>query len=345
VPNYSEAALEVADGSPLTSTLRLLSRAATCATHVLLMGEVGVGKTAVARRIHETRARSAEPLVFVKCDGAAEDALERALFGDDRDLNYRAGLFGAARGGTLVIEDLAEMPLRTQARFVNAVAMSATDGASSPTAIRLVATTTHPIHELTAEGKLRGDLLDLFTCAVEIPSIRQRPADAVAVFLACWNRMPAAPALTQDALEVVRAHSWPGNALEIFAFAQRLALTEHGPHVNREAASRALRTVVRARHTASAVELHSISLPSLQGTVIVDHVCSIGLDAFLHEIEFSIIDWALAHTHGQRKAAAELMKMKRTTLVEKLRRRGVLGDAGIVPRLASRGLDVSTAVS
>ena len=319
-----EIALQHSVNSPFEKALSLAARVAASNINALVAGEAGVGASALARHIHALSDRAEQPLVTVRCEGASEAALHRALFGDDCDLRFRTGLFAAAQGSTLVIEEIGEMPQNLQAMFMNALC---TTGSAHPVfgprAARLIATTSRGVRELGAGNTLRRDLADVFACEIEVPPLRSRAADVRLIARACWESLGIGRELTDDALEFLARQSWSGNARELEAFVVRLASSCTADAVGALDVARVLRPSRRKDHEdpVEMVVQDSVPLVTLEATSVIEQVRSVGLQPFLHQVEDAVIDWALAQAAGSRQRAANLLGMKRTTLVEKLRRR------------------------
>lgn len=315
--------LQHAAGSPLGEVLLAAARIAAHDGAALIMGEAGVGAAEVAQLIHDHGSRRARPLVRVACGGASEASLHRCLFGEDTDLEYRAGLFGAARQGTLVLEEISALPLGVQARLMNAMFMTgSTDALSAGRSVQLLATSTVDLATACSEGRFRRDLLDLFVCSLVIPPLRVRRDDAVAIANACWAKLGHQRELSSETLEFVRCSQWAGNAAAVASFAAQLSLQSTVdaccPSASEEAPSAA-----PASMPLDPGEATDPSPFALDASVLAK-VHARGMPAFLDELECALIAWALQQRGGVRLEAAKLLGVKRTTLVEKLRRREAL---------------------
>jgi sigma-54 dependent transcriptional regulator, flagellar regulatory protein len=337
------APLRHASASAMAEVLSAARRIAAADANALLLGEAGLGKAALALHIHREGARADGPFLRVRCEGASERALHRALFGDD-DLGYMGGLFGAARGGTLVMEEMAELPPGVQATLVNALwSTGSADTLCAGRPVRVIATTSRPIDAALAGSRLRRDLVDLLAVPLVVPPLRDRREDAAFIARACWDRLAIGSALGPEALEVVSAYPWPGNVRQLEAFVVRLATSCAGAKVGRADAERALPRE-GAHEPLSTGTGEAADLPSLDRDELARQLHALGLSGLLDALEQSVIQWALGKTSGSRKAAADLLGMKRTTLVEKLRRRSpraetiepTTGPTGWKPRLVVR---------
>jgi sigma-54 dependent transcriptional regulator, flagellar regulatory protein len=320
----SSVYLKHSEHSPMKAVLSLASRIATIGANALVLGETGVGKRDLALHLHGCSPRSANHVAELMCTGASEEALQRALFGDEHTLMYRGGLFGAARGGALLLHEIADLPPQLQKKLMNALFMSGSADPFNPgRAVRLIATSSRGLQALTEEHLLERGLLDLLSCRVEIQPLRARRADIAPMMQAVWSCISGAGELTTEAMDVLIRQDWPGNVRQLEAFALRLAVSTAGERVGAVDVHQALRVA-----TSNGVETCSdasgpdaLPLPSLDRDSIVQQVLATGMTSFLESVEESLISWALTATGGRRYAAAKLLGLKRTTLVEKLRRR------------------------
>lgn len=221
--------------------LTLAERIALADIPVLLEGPTGTGKEVLARFIHRRSARAEGPLVAVNCAAMPEAMLEGLLFGHRKGAftgaaEAREGLFRAADGGTLLLDEIGELPLSLQAKLLRALQEGEVLplGSTSPVNVdvRIIAATNRDLACEVAEGRFREDLLyRLNVFPLRIPALRDRPEDiaplAFGMLLrhACQPLLasrggaasaPAAPGwITSAALEMLEAHAWPGNVREL----------------------------------------------------------------------------------------------------------------------------------
>ncbi len=193
---------------------------------VLIEGESGTGKELAARAIHDTSSRASGPFVVVDCSGIAEHLIDSHLFGHvrgaftgaDRD---RRGAFVEASGGTLVLDELGELPLAAQAKLLRALEAQTVQpvGADRPVSIdtRVVAATHRDLARMVAAKEFRFDLFyRLAVVHVSLPPLRERLEDLPALCAAFWAARGAAPGPIDGAnLARLRQHGWPGNVREL----------------------------------------------------------------------------------------------------------------------------------
>jgi len=229
---------------PKTQVVRMLAErvAATDAT-VLLTGESGVGKEVFARLIHAISPRKTGPFVAINCAAIPESLLEATLFGHEKGAftgaaTAQPGKFEQAQGGTILLDEISEMPLLLQAKLLRVLQEKEVERLGGkkaiPLDVRVIATTNRNLSDEVAAGRFREDLfyrLNVFPIA--IPPLRDRPADIVPLaryFLsrlaAEWGRV--VPGITEEAERILLTYSWPGNVRELHNTLQRALILAPG---------------------------------------------------------------------------------------------------------------------
>jgi len=193
----------------VVSLLETAKRAAASDATVLIHGESGVGKTLLAEHIHAHSLRAGSRLVTIRCVALPEGILESELFGDT---------YHTAIGGTVVIDGIAELPLRLQGLLLDMLERADRDLASSdsrPTGVRVIATASRRLPELVASGQFREDLLNrLRIIELAVPALRERRTDIpllTAIFAERLRPVSFSPA----AMELMTRYRWPGNVREL----------------------------------------------------------------------------------------------------------------------------------
>ncbi len=204
----------------------------------LLLGETGVGKTAIADRIH-VLSRRPGAIVKLNCAAVPESLLEAELFGFERGAftgaqAAKAGLIEAATHGTLLLDEIGDMPLATQAKLLHVVEHGEVMrlGATTPRSVdvRFLAATHKNLDEMVAAKTFRADLYyRINTIAITIPPLRERPEEIASLAshfltLACTKMNRPVARIGGEALQALRAHSWPGNLRELRNVMERAAL-------------------------------------------------------------------------------------------------------------------------
>jgi transcriptional regulator with PAS, ATPase and Fis domain len=197
---------------------------------VLVLGESGTGKELVARAIHEQSARARGVFLAVNCGALAESVLESELFGHARGaftgaVNARKGLFEAASGGTLLLDEIGEMPLPLQVRLLRVLEQREVRPVGSNEArkidVRVVASTNRDLEAAITAGTFRSDLFyRLNVVSIDVPSLRDRAEDIpllVHHFMALHAKRlgKVVSGIEPDAMQLLCAHTWPGNVREL----------------------------------------------------------------------------------------------------------------------------------
>ncbi|MDT8069550.1 MAG: sigma-54 dependent transcriptional regulator [Terriglobia bacterium] len=221
-----------------------IARAARSDATALIRGETGSGKELVARAIHTVSDRAQQPFVPVDCAAIPENLWESELFGATRGAftsaeKDRAGIIEQARGGTVFLDEIGEIPISFQAkllRFLEAKEYRAV-GATMPkkTAVRILAATHRPLEEMVVRGEFRSDLYHrLNVLNISVPALRERKQDISLLanrFLADANKKQSRNVwLEPEAVRTLERHEWPGNVRELKNAIERMvAMSSPGP--------------------------------------------------------------------------------------------------------------------
>ncbi|KXK49251.1 MULTISPECIES: sigma-54-dependent transcriptional regulator [Nitrosomonas] len=230
---------EIVAEDPRTLTLLSLAKkvAATSAT-VMLTGESGSGKEVLARFIHRHSPRASRPFVAINCAAIPENLLESTLFGYEKGSftgasQAQAGKFEQANGGTLLLDEISEMPLGLQAKLLRVLQEREVEriGGSKPVKldIRLIATSNRDMPAYVQEGRFREDLyyrLNVFP--LEILPLRERLQDIVPLAQRILDRSAPRCVLAQSAIRSLERYTWPGNVRELENVIQRAMILAAG---------------------------------------------------------------------------------------------------------------------
>jgi sigma-54 dependent transcriptional regulator, flagellar regulatory protein len=286
---------------------------------VLIQGESGSGKELVARRIHDLSARRTGPFVPVNCAAIPRELLESELFGHEKGaftgaLSTRIGRFELATSGTLFLDEIGDMSLDMQVKLLRVLQEKTFErvGSVEPrrTNVRILAATHRDLDARVAEHAFREDLFfRLNVVPIRVPALRERIDDLPALITDLVNRGVAAGRppveFSEIALDCMRIYPWPGNVRELQNLVERLSILCPGRRIEREDLPQAIGE--RRRRAAQPPETF---IPS-DGLDLREHLGS---------IEKHLIRTALDQTDGTVAHAARLLKLRRTTLVEKLRK-------------------------
>ena len=332
---FTEESEEVVWSNPLVgnsfkmrAVKTLINKLADSSSTVLITGESGTGKELAARAIHGLSPRSAELFVPVHCGAIPEELLESELFGHVRGaftgaINSRLGRFQLANGGTLFLDEIGEMSPKLQVKLLRVLQERKFEPVGSDRAVqvdvRVVAATNRDLHIAVREGKFREDLFyRLNVLPLHLPSLREREGDIpllVHYFLEMHGRRKG-KSLTQvdeQAMAVVEQYRWPGNVREVENLVERLiVLNEDGIIRVGDLPDYIVHNTVLSQPTTA-----NVSLPAT----------GVDLDGFLENIENGFIQQALQRSRGNKTLAAALLKLNRTTFIERLRKKGLLNSA------------------
>ena len=246
LPEHAVDDSVVAEDAASRNLFALAARVAQTDATVLLTGESGVGKEVVARYIHRNSLRRAGPFVAINCAAIPDTLLEATLFGYEKGAftgaqTAQAGKFEQAQEGTLLLDEVTEMPLGLQAKLLRVLQEREVErvGGKKPVAlnIRVIATSNRDMAEAVKKGVFREDLfyrLNVFPLL--IPALRQRPNDVIALarhFLAEHGGRSGRPGLRlgASAESALRSHAWPGNVRELENVIQRAIILSPGDEV------------------------------------------------------------------------------------------------------------------
>lgn len=310
----------VACAASSRSLLELAQRVAATECTVLIVGESGTGKEVLARFMHRHSPRVAQSFIAVNCAAIPENMLEAMLFGYERGAftgahASHAGKFEQAQGGTLLLDEVSEMPLALQAKLLRVLQEREVErlGGRSPLAlnVRVLATTNRRLREEVAAGRFREDLyyrLNVFPLAIAPLRARRDDVLPLAMQLLGARCRPGSliPALSAEAAHLLLTYAWPGNVRELDNLLQRALILVNGP-------------VIRPEHIQ--FELTNDGQLLQQQPPAASTLAS-SLDARERDL---ILD-ALRAGNGSRREAAESLGISARTLRYKLAR---LRDAGV----------------
>jgi DNA-binding NtrC family response regulator len=304
---------------PMQKLFHLLETVARSNSTILITGETGTGKEVVARAIHHNSARRSHRFVALNCSAIPETLLEAELFGHVRGaftgaVGARQGRFEQAHKGTLFLDEVGTMSTALQMKLLRALQEReferVGDSETIKVDVRVIAATNSELTRMVAEGTFREDLYyRLHVIPIQLPPLRDRRDDIPVLVKHFLEKFaPGTPMqVSQGAMRALMAYQWPGNVRQLENAIERAVTLSAG---RRE------------------IELNDIpaelqAAPQTTAAPFIDFPES-GLDlpAYLAALERDLIQQSLERTGGNRNKAAELLRIKRTTLVEKLKRLG-----------------------
>ena len=339
VPDTEEPWRRILVGSsqPFQEVVRMVRLVGGRRSTVLVTGETGTGKEMAARALHMAGPRGRLPMVSVCCSALPENLLEAELFGHVRGaftgaLNQRIGRFEQANGSTLFLDEIGDMPQELQAKLLRVLQEREFQRLGSSETIRvdvrLVAATNADLLERVRQGRFREDLYyRLNVVPIHLPPLRARVGDVPALthhFIQKICRLEDLPMkqISREAMGRLTAYSWPGNVRQLENTVER-AIVLSGERATLYPSDFPL-------------ESHGLRPVPARASANFVHVPDDGLDfeQTVGQIARGILEQALRKTNGNKKMAADLLRLKRTTLAAKLRSLDT-GD----PELASMASD------
>ncbi|HEX8136579.1 MAG TPA: sigma-54 dependent transcriptional regulator [Pyrinomonadaceae bacterium] len=304
----------VGDSDAMRKVYALIEQVAPSSASVLITGESGTGKELVARTIHSLSPRKAAQFVAINCSAIPETLMESELFGHEKGAftgaaARRQGCFELANGGTLLLDEIGEMPTLLQAKLLRVLEERTIRRLGStheiPVDVRLLAATNRDPHEAVRDGRFREDLLyRLNVITIEMPPLRERKSDLpllaqhLVTQLAERHKRPAR-FFSQAALEVLRAHYWPGNVRELRNVVERAVIICSGDQIERH---------------------HLAPYPVEQRErVRQEDTITLPVGTPIEEMERQMIMRTLQKTANNKTRAAELLGISLKTLHNKLR--------------------------
>jgi len=309
----------VAASAPMRRVLELVNVVAAADSPILIQGESGTGKELVARAIHFRGARAGRPFVAVNCAALPEALLESELFGYTKGAftgaaTDRKGLFEEADGGSLLLDEIGDMPLLLQGKLLRVLQEGEIRRVGSASMrrvdVRILASTNRDLSALIREGKFREDLFyRLNVIPIVIPPLRERMEDIVPLcrhFLTMYGGKLGreAQSLSSEALDVILKHEWPGNIRELENVIARVVTLSAAPVISAEEFR-----VIFSLGGARPPEAPSPAVETAGGTI--------------QGAEKDAILQALQAAEGNQTKAARALGMGRNTLWRKMKKYGI----------------------
>jgi DNA-binding NtrC family response regulator len=304
---------------PMARLFQLLETVAPTNSTILITGETGSGKEVVARAIHHNSPRRVHRFVALNCSAIPETLLEAELFGHVRGaftgaIGNRQGRLEQAHKGTLFLDEVGTMSAGLQMKLLRVLQEReferVGDSHTTKVDVRVIAATNSDLTRLVAEGQFREDLFyRLNVIPVQLPPLRERKEDIplLAQHFLETLRPDATVTVSQEAMRRLMSFLWPGNVRQLEnAIERAVALSAGRTQID---VGDLPTEVQQAQETAL---MTAVTLPE----------DGLDLDVFIADIERDLIHRSLERTGGNKGQAARLLKLKRTTLVEKLKRLG-----------------------
>jgi DNA-binding NtrC family response regulator len=316
----------VARSESMQRLFHMISSVAVTDASVLITGESGTGKELIATAIHRHSRRAGGPMIKINCAAIPQELIESELFGHKRGaftgaVSDKTGLMELADGGTLLLDEVAEMPLHVQAKLLRVLQDREFRPVGGSRAIqpnfRLVSATNVNVETALGGGKIREDLyFRINTVTLDIPPLRARPEDIPLLVEHFLNKFSTlhernVTSIHPDASKSLLEYSWPGNVRELEHVIERAVIVAEGSEITKDDLMPLGREEER--------------VPQPRGFAIPPHYT-------LAEIEKLAIVQTLERTHWNKRKAASILGVYRPTLYHKLKKYNLIGQADVRPR-------------
>ncbi len=341
-----QTALEalIIGNSPAAAQLReMIRRVARSNASVMLCGPSGSGKELVARAIHDEGVRSGKAFSAINCGAIPGDLIESELFGHEKGSftgahARRIGHFEASEGGTLFLDEIGDMRFDMQVKLLRVLEERTIVRVGSSDVkkvdVRVISATHQDLDSAISDGKFREDLFfRLGVVVLQVPSLASRVEDIPALIRHFQRQMPADAKCRYDdaAMELLMQHSWPGNVRELRNFVERASVLHGGETLGvadaamllNPTAALASRRTVPSSPAAAPASAEDTAAPASPFAKTPAPGRPIDLKREIETIELEQIHVALDLADGIISEAARLLTLKRTTLIEKMRKYGV----------------------
>lgn len=306
----------VSRSEAMKNVIALTKRLASVNTTVLITGESGVGKSLIARTLHEEGNRWQKPFVTVNCGAIPESLIESELFGyvagafTGSRAGGKKGLFEAAQDGTIFLDEISELPLNLQVKLLQVIQerqITPVGGTKPvPVDVRIISATNKDLEKLVRENRFREDLYyRLNVVPINVPPLRQRPDDILPLIqrnlIRCNHELGERKTISADALAILLKYPWPGNIRELQNIIERLVITT-------------------SHHVITEDDIFIFIKEAADANPTVYEELS--LTAALEKAEKEILAQALEN-YGSTRAIARVLKVSQPTIVRKLNKYGL----------------------
>jgi DNA-binding NtrC family response regulator len=319
----------VGQSESIKKVLNLVEKVADSDSTILITGESGTGKELIAKAIHYNSPRSNKPFVPINCGAIPSELLESELFGHIKGaftgaINNRAGRFELANHGSIFLDEIGDLSTNLQVKLLRVLQERKFEAVGSAKTVdanvRVIAATNVNLQEAVKDGNFREDLFyRLNVIPIYIPALRERRSDIpllIQHFITVFNEKKGSriTGVAEDTMELLMGYQWPGNIRELENFIERASILKREGII----------------HTEDLPEhFHLIGTSPTNATIVGD-IPADGIDfnGAVDAYENQLIMNALNKTGWNRNQAALLLKLNRTTLVEKIKKKGLRPPGG-----------------
>jgi transcriptional regulator with PAS, ATPase and Fis domain len=313
----------VGQSRSMQSVFKLIERVADSDSTVLINGETGTGKGLVAKAIHNSSYRSGKPFVAINCGAIPENLLESELFGHVKGAftgatSAKTGKFEVANGGTIFLDEIGDMSPDLQVKVLKVLEereFEPVGGCKSVKVdVRIIAATHRDLEEEVQKGNFREDLFyRLYVIPIQLPALKDRQVDIPLLTQYFLNKLnkekrSQVEGIAPEAMGLLAGHSWPGNVRELANMLERLVVLKGEGILDVQDLPPKLKM-----HSAASSPNIGMNVPELSR----EGIC---LNTAVSEFEKNLIYQSLEKTDWVKNKAAKLLQVKRTTLVEKIKR-------------------------
>ena len=327
----------IGQSDTIQTLLNLVGRVADSESTILVSGESGTGKELIARAIHYNSPRRDNPFVAINCGAIPSELLESELFGHVKGaftgaIANRVGRFELADGGTIFLDEIGDLEPALQVKLLRVLQERSFEPVGGTKSIqvnvRVIAATNKDLEAQVNAQKFREDLYyRLNVIPVNVPALRERKSDIpllMSHFIESFNRgrTKKLTGITNEAMEFLCNYQWPGNIRELENLVERLTILKGSGQIELADLPTKYRPAMASSTNSAMTLATTMDLPE-QG---------LDFNAAVDQFENSLILRALEKTGWNRNQAAHLLKLNRTTLVEKMKKKGLKSPAGIQPQ-------------
>jgi DNA-binding NtrC family response regulator len=321
---------------PMQAVFDMIEKVAGTESTVLISGESGTGKELIAHAIHYASDRRDRPFVPINCAAIPEELLESELFGHEKGafthaIRTRIGRFELGNKGTIFLDEVGEMSPALQVKLLRVLQERQFERVGGVRTIqvdiRILAATNRPLEDMVREGRFREDLFyRLNVIPIRVPPLRERITDIPLLIRHFLEKIrhkknTAVERIEDDAVQCLTAYDWPGNVRELENMIERLVILGTGPLITVDNLPEHI-AKARRRMAPNGVVVPAPSLPD-EG---------LSLSLAVEQLEKILILEALERTGGVKNRAAKLLRLNRTTLIEKMKRQKLMDASDTKPK-------------
>ena len=352
--NFNVRSLISGKSKQTDELIKLIQMVSKTNSTALILGETGTGKDVIARAIHNSSLRNG-PLITVNCAAIPSELLESELFGHEKGSftgadKLRKGKFEQSSGGSMFLDEIGDMPLALQAKLLRAIENKTIQRVGGSTDIkidlRLICATHRDLEKKVESGEFRADLFfRINVLPIQVPSLAERRDDIPDLVLNLLKNVDTEdefkPKFTTDAITALTRHNWPGNVRELKNLIERACILFQGQEVTSTNVTENLLRLKAPNTIEEQNEIWDVTSELMDEVEFDDDdeenkidnlphpnnykdwftfYDEIDIRRHLQDIEIILIEAALEKTNGKIANAADILKLRRTTLIEKMKK-------------------------